>query len=149
MSFAGDLADLDVETQATRRLVAAAHRVHHGHAGDLVAVAAKLRAAFLYILHNPRDDSVTVVRGQGDEIAWLPVFTDQRLLTDFQRHAGPDAEPVRYLGAPGGEVIDELLPLLPSPTGLLLDPGAPHAVVLPPVPSLLGGEATASGARHE
>ena len=68
--------------------------------------------------------------------AWVSVFSSPQAMASFFRSAGRGEEKLRFGGLRGSELLDEVWPQLPRGTGLVLDPGSPHVLALPPIAGL-------------
>lgn len=74
--------------------------------------------------------AVRSVYAQG--LSWLPVYTSLPRLAQFAQMTGRGEVTITYGQLPGREVVRDLLPHLPSHTGIVLDPGSEHVFALPP-----------------
>lgn len=70
---------------------------------------------------------ISTVRG----VEWLCVFTDEAQYVAYLA-ARSDAEAARYRPLPGRRLLDEILPALLRPTGVVLDAAGPFPMAFPP-----------------
>ncbi|WP_405805994.1 SseB family protein [Streptomyces sp. NBC_01187] len=74
-------------------------------------------------------------------IRWIMTFSDEETLSRFLllRHEDGEREYHRVLGS---RLLDAVVPAVPGPCGVALDPGSEHGAVLPPVAGVVPDRAT-------
>ncbi len=118
-------------------LVSAVLQVRAGQ-GDMDLVVRLFRRATVWLETEDGELGTQLVRSvhvQG--LNWLPVFSSLPRLAAFAAATGRGQRRVTYGTAPGAEVLDRCLPVLPPATGLVLDPISDHVLSLPPVPGIV------------
>lgn len=121
------------EDETTAALLGTARRVR---AGELppASLERPLRSATMVV----ELDSRSAAAGQ-HEVVWtqtpqalLPVFTDVEQLAGYCLRRGDDGDvPVSYGQLTGADLLDSLLGQLPAGLGLVLDPAAEYALIIP------------------
>lgn len=119
------------EDETTAALLGTARRVR---AGELppASLERPLRSATMVV----ELDSRSAAAGQ-HEVVWtqtpqalLPVFTSVEQLACFAARRGDD-QPVSYAQLTGADLLDSLLGQLPAGLGVVLDPAAEYALIIP------------------
>lgn len=111
--------------RAALRAEIGAFRQGFGHPGLLTAA---LRAARLLLPVTADDRILTgTVRG----VDWLCVFTDEGEYSAYRAAQG-DPTPGRYRILPGRRVLDEIVPALHRPTGVVVDAAGTLPMAFPP-----------------
>ncbi len=117
-----------VDPDMLRDLVSQA-RSGERQVGELVAL---LRSATLVVEVETTERGHEVVPMGAHGLGWLPVFTSIESWAEFLITAGRGGERVGYGWLSGVELFDELLPQLPTGTGVVLDPCPEPVLALPP-----------------
>lgn len=99
---------------------------------DVAELVQQLRDAQLVVEVDSTQAGHEVVAVAAQGLRWLPVFTALDHWAQFLEAAGRGDERVGYGWLSGAELFDEVLPQLPTGTGVVLDPTAEHVLALPP-----------------
>ncbi|MGW0042559.1 SseB family protein [Rhodococcus sp. NPDC003348] len=93
---------------------------------DLLTAA--LRAAVV-LLPVTDDDRILISTVRG--VDWVCAFTDEAEYTAYL-HARREAASVRYRALFGRRLLDEIVPALPRPTGVVIDAAGAAPMAFPP-----------------
>lgn len=120
----GNAADWTGPESHEPTVVRAALAAYHGR-GDAAELLAAFRGTGLWV-HRKASPAIHHDPARPGQGSHIQVFTSWERL---RRRVGVD----HHLTLLGAEVLDVLLPhLLPAGTGVLLDPGSPHMIAIPP-----------------
>ncbi|WP_181188357.1 SseB family protein [Actinopolyspora mortivallis] len=84
--------------------------------------------------------TVSTMADSPDGVRCLPVFSSHQQLAEYAVLGQRGEDTLSYGALSGAELLDEVLPQLPTGTCVLLDPAAEHTVVLPPLPGVVPAE---------
>lgn len=110
------------------RELAAQARSGEREPGELVAL---LRSATLVVEVEATETGHEIVPVRAQGLCWLPAFTTLDYWAQFLRAGGRGDERVGYGWLSGVELFDEVVPQLPTGTGVVLDPLTEHVLALP------------------
>lgn len=102
---------------------------------DVAELVQHLRDAQLVVEVESTHAGHEVVAVAAQGLRWLPVFTALDYWAQFLHGAGRGDERVGYGWLSGAELFDEVLPQVPTGTGVVLDPTTEHVLALPPAQS--------------
>lgn len=105
-------------------------RAYFAGTGDPAQVLAAFRRTPVHLCRQINPPAVITIDVPG-QASWLQVFTSLATLTTV---AGTDYPTMTLRGS---EVLDLLLPLLPSDVIVVLDPHTEHMICFPPVPPIV------------
>lgn len=99
-----------------------------GGVGDAAALRRSLRDSVLYVLRYGEDQLIAADEGG---IQWIYAFTSERELALFAAgRGGGDAE-VDYLTVRGDRLLEEAVPSMAGPAGVVIDVAGEQPVLLP------------------
>ncbi|WP_137876676.1 SseB family protein [Rhodococcus sp. Q] len=100
---------------------------HQGF-GHPASLTAALRDALLLL---PVTDDDRILTGTIRGIDWLCVFTDEEQFATYLAARGETAS-ARFRTLFGHRILDEILPALARPTGVVVDPAGAAPMAFPP-----------------
>ncbi|MFE3635307.1 hypothetical protein [Streptomyces sp. NPDC059168] len=110
--------------------------------GDPRALVGEMRRSALLV--PMADGGLWSVRSGG--VRWICGFTDEAALARFALHHAPGDQPMDYAALLGARIVDEIVPALGEPAGLVVDIATEDgSMCFPPVVGIVS-DAVAVGA---
>jgi hypothetical protein len=121
------------DSDATAELVAAAAELEDTpeSVDRLCRALAAAELIMLVQVDIPSSPTPALVYVDQEGMRWIPVWSSSYALAQQWRDVGRGDEEIRHAVVLGADLIRHGLPELPPNTGVILDPGQPHARTLP------------------
>ncbi|MFF6790675.1 SseB family protein [Streptomyces filamentosus] len=85
----------------------------------------------------PLDEHESLWTADFNGVRWICAFTDEEALARFAEARGSAHREWRYRAVLGARLLDVMVPMLPGPGGVALDPGSADGMVFPPVAGIV------------